>query len=346
MNILCVGDSYMPVEHFSAVFGDHFEGHDVHYLQLSPASADLTVEVQECEGDPALIAAFRPHPDIVVCHGAPITEAVILAHPSLQLICCARGGPVNVNLGAADAASIPVATTPGKNAAAVADLTLAFLIVLTRHVPDGSAFLRTGGTLSSTFDGARFLGSELAALSLGLVGYGQVGRLVAERADSFGVSVAVYDPYLTSEPAGITRTDLSTLLATSDVVSLHARATPENRAMMGAAAFAQMRRGAMLINTARESLVDEEALIEAIRSRHLAGAALDVIEPSRPGERSPLLDLDTVLVTPHIGGATAQTLRRGADMVAAEVRRFTTGQPLHNTTAATAPATTSRGGRR
>lgn len=342
MNILCVGDSYMPVEHFSAAFGDRFEGHDVHYLQLSPSTADIMQEVQESEGDPALIAAFRPHPDILVCHGAPVTDAVIVAHPTLQLICCARGGPVNVNLAAADAASIPVATTPGKNAAAVADLTLAFLILLTRHVHDGSAFLRTGGTLSSTFDGARFLGRELDALTLGLVGHGQVGRLVATRAAGFGVSVTVYDPFLTSEPAGVTRTDLPTLLATSDVVSLHARATTDTRAMIAAEAFAQMRSGAMLINTARESLVDEEALVEAIRSRHLAGAALDVIEPSRPGERSPLLDLDTVLVTPHIGGATAQTLRRGADMVAAEVRRFTGGEPLRNTTTSPAPAITSR----
>lgn len=337
MTILCVGDSYMPVDQFRVVLGDRYAGHHVHYLQLAAAEIDprLLSPVRESEGDPRRIAEFRPSPDILVVHGAPVTAAVLGAHPRLRLVCCARGGPVNVDVDAATTRGIPVATTPGKNAAAVAELTIAFVIALARHIPDGAGFLRGGGGLTSTFDGARFLGRELTSLTLGLVGYGQVGRLVAARAHALGVTVHAYDPFLdaTDSDSAVTFIGLPMLLATVDVVSLHARATSDNQAMMNAAAFGQMRRGSWFINTARESLVDEVALLAALRSGHVAAAALDVLEPAAPTTRSPLLDIDTVLVTPHIGGATAETLRRGADMVAAEIQRFVAGQPLRDTAA-------------
>jgi D-3-phosphoglycerate dehydrogenase len=136
-----------------------------------------------------------------------------------------------------------------------------------------------------------------------------------------------YDPVPPDAiPPGLTMVALDDLLSRSDLVSVHARATDDNRHMFGAAAFARMPRGAFFINTARESLVDEEALAGALASGILAGAALDVAERPPAGSRHPLLDLPNVIITPHIGGATRETLRRGAEMAAAAVARLVAGQ--------------------
>jgi D-3-phosphoglycerate dehydrogenase / 2-oxoglutarate reductase len=332
MTILCVGDSYMPVEDFRTIFGDSYCGMPVNYLQLAPAEhfAAGNMPIREFEGDPGEISGFTPSPEILVVHGAPVTSAVLDAHPKLRLLCCARGGPVNVDVRAATDRGIPVATSPGKNAAAVAELTLAFLIMLGRRAVDAASFLRAGNQLTSTFDGGRFLGRELSGLTLGLVGYGQVGRLVAARANALGVTVLAYDPCFSGpDPSNaVELLSLPELLQAVDVVSLHARATTNNRHMIDGRAFAMMRPGSMLINTARESLVDESALVESLRSGHLIGAALDVFEPTEPGDRSPLVDMHNVLLTPHIGGATQETLRRGSEIVAAEVTRFCRGETL------------------
>jgi len=136
-----------------------------------------------------------------------------------------------------------------------------------------------------------------------------------------------YDPAPAGAvPAGVTMTGFQELLSRSDIVSVHARATTGNRRMFGAAEFARMRRGSFFINTARESLVDEDALQRALVSGELAGAALDVAEPRPAGDRHPLLGLPNVVITPHIGGSTHETLRRGAEMAAGEVARLVAGE--------------------
>jgi phosphoglycerate dehydrogenase-like enzyme len=239
---------------------------------------------------------------------------------------------VNVDVAAATARGIRVVNTPGKNAESVADLTLAFLIMLARRIRRSQEFLLGGGRLGeSTFEGAQFLGHDLGGHVLGLVGFGQVGRRVAARAAAFGLDVLVHDPYLDAAPAGVTIVDsLAELLRRSDFVSLHARATPETENLMDAAAFAAMKPGAALVNTARETLVDEQALRDALADGHLSGAALDVVRPSADGARNPLLDLDGVVVTPHIGGATHETLARGGEMLAAEIERLAAGEQGRN----------------
>ena len=171
------------------------------------------------------------------------------------------------------------------------------------------------------------IGGEAASMTLGLVGLGHVGREVAVRARLLGFTVLAHDPASPPiVPAGVSMISLEDLLAGSDIVSVHARSTPDNRHLLGAAAFARMPRGSFLINTAREWLVDEDALADALTSRALAGAALDVVERRPAGHRHPLLDLPNVIITPHIGGATRETLRRGADMVAAAVARVLAGE--------------------
>lgn len=331
MSIVCVGDSFVPRHYFEQVFGDRFCGRPVSYLQADPGARRDLSGVREYEGDPTQIIGALPGAEVLVVHGAPVTADVISAADGLRLICCARGGPVNVDVAAATAAGVPVVTSPGKNAAAVADLTVAFIIALTRHMQTGAAFLREGGRLTSTFDGARFLGREIASLNVGLIGYGQVGRQVHARAQAMGAAVVAYDPLLLDAPTSpVQLLGLEELLAQADVVSLHARATSENRRLMNRSRFEATREGSLFVNTARESLVDEQALYEALVSGHLAGAALDVIEPMADGHVSPLLELDNVIITPHIGGATYETLRRGVEMVAAEVTEFFTGGRLRN----------------
>ena len=229
------------------------------------------------------------------------------------------------------ARQIPLVNTPGKNAESVADQALAFMIMLARGFPKAQRFLIEGGTLGeSAFEGARFIGHDLGGHVLGLVGFGNVGSRVHRRAVAFGMRPVVYDPYVRigELPSTHQVSTLAELLATSDFVSLHMRATPETQNFFGAVQFNAMKPASFFLNTARESLVDEEALDAALASGHLAGAALDVVRPrSQPGPH-PLLRHDNVVITPHIGGATHETLLRGVTMVAEEIQRFVAGEPL------------------
>ncbi|HYM65815.1 MAG TPA: NAD(P)-dependent oxidoreductase, partial [Patescibacteria group bacterium] len=310
--------------------------HVIEYLQIDESrsitpATDSERSIREYLGRPSEIAAHVSDAEVLVVHGAPVTEEVLAAAPNLKLVCCARGGPVNVDVRAASARQIPVVNTPGKNAESVADQTIAFLVMLARGFPRAQRFLAEGGRLGeSAYEGARFLGHELGGHVLGLVGYGNVGRRVSERAHAFGMRLAVFDPFVRIPGQdGVQQVEsLDALISTSDFVSLHARAAPENENLMGRAQFANMKPGSYFVNTARETLVDEAALDEALATGHLAGAALDVVRPRSDGGPHPLLRHDNVVITPHIGGATYETLLRGVTMVAAEITRFASAEPL------------------
>jgi len=330
--ILVIGDSYMPAEVFTRAFAQRGIDVDVATLTIADSTWD-TSAVQEFEGDPAEVARLAAGYDIVAFHAAPLTADVFAALPDLRLVGCARGGPVNVDLEAARERGVRVTTTPGKNADAVADLTIGFLIALIRNVPasrrDVDGRVADGHQLAeSTFEGARWFGREVNGLRLGLIGYGNVARLVAARARALGATISAYDPFV--DPRSVTDAtivaELDALLAASDVVSMHARATAENRQMIGADQIACMPEGSFLINTARESLVDEWALLEGLRSGQLAGVALDVNEPDGPWRE--LVAEPNLILTPHLAGATRETLARGADMLAAEVERYIAGGDL------------------
>jgi D-3-phosphoglycerate dehydrogenase len=336
MRVLAVGDSFMGVDVFERALAQLSDHHHVRYEQIDAArtldpSTPSELAIDEFEGHPEQLVDLVGDAEALVVHGAPVTAAVLDAGPRLRLVGCARGGPVNVDVAAASERGIPVVRTPGKNAEAVADLTLAFLVMLARGIAGSQRFLLDGGHLGeSTFEGARFLGHDLRGHVLGLVGYGAVGRRVAKRATAFGVDVIVHDPYVAADAlAGeVLAEDLAVLLASADFVSLHARATPETGGMIDADALATMRAGSYLVNTARDALVVEPALYAALQSGHIAGAALDVVTPASNDKRNRLLDLPTVVVTPHIGGATHETLAQGAEMMRQEIERAAAGEPL------------------
>jgi D-3-phosphoglycerate dehydrogenase len=334
LRVLVVGDPYFQATDFHAALEGLAGRADLSYHQVESSTPAAPISpseerLREYVGNPREIAALVRGHDVLVVHGASVSEEVLSA-PGLRLVCCARGGPVNVDVEAATRLGVPVCNTPGKNAEAVAQLTIAFLLALIRGVVPASRHLAAGsGTeQASVFDGREFFGEESTSLTLGLIGFGLVGRHVARHARELGFRVIAHDPYVRETTVdGVEVVDLATLLSQSHAVSLHARSTAENLHMMGRDQFGAMRPSSYLINTAREQLVDEDALRDALRSGHLAGAALDVVE-LHAGERNPLLDEPAVLVTPHIGGATLETLRRGADMVASTITALLDGEEL------------------
>jgi D-3-phosphoglycerate dehydrogenase / 2-oxoglutarate reductase len=338
MRILVVGDPYCPASAFREAFRPLAGEHDVTFVEVVDEvdwrpSSPSEIRLKEYMGSPdQVIAALDGH-DVLVVQGAPVTDAVLDAAP-LRLVCCARGGPVNIDLGAATERGIPVVTTPGKNADAVAELTIAFLVMLARQLPVISKHVAAGGEFGhDNYEGAKWFGHDLAGHTLGLVGLGQIGHRVASRALAFGMRVVAYDPLVDPaaiRAAGAEPVDLDTLIATSDFVSVHARATAENQAMIGSTEIARMKPGAYLVNTARDTLVDEAAVIEGLASGRLAGAAFDVVSPSPATGLHPLLGFPNVVITTHIGGATYETLHHGGEMAVAEIRRLAAGEPLIN----------------
>jgi D-3-phosphoglycerate dehydrogenase / 2-oxoglutarate reductase len=328
VKVLVVGDPYMPVSAYAGALATLDGLVDLSTMQIDEAGGAPPVTasergLREYAGDPAAVARAVAGHDVLVVHGAPVSAEVLDAAP-LRLVCCARGGPVNVDVAAATARGIPVVNTPGKNAEAVAELTIAFALLLIRTVPQASRHLLEGGGFAeSVFEGREFFGAEAPSLTLWLAGLGHVGREVARRAKALGFTVIGYDPVPPAEP-GAELVSMDELLTRSDIISVHARLTPENGRMFARDLFGRMRPGAYFINTAREGLVDETALRQALERGQLGGAALDVLE--RTAGRHPLLGLPNVFVTPHIGGATAETLARGARRAVAAVTDLLAGR--------------------
>jgi len=334
MKILAVGDSYMPPRYFQEAFAFLESDHEVEYFKVADEeftpSTPSELRIKEYQGVPAELCQHMAGVEALVVQGAPVTDAVLEASSKLQIIGCARGGPVNVDGEAVNARRLPLVNTPGKNAEAVADQTIAFLIMLARGFPRAQRFLDEGHQLKDNWEGAKFIGSDLRRHTLGLVGFGLIGHQVARRAIPFGMRVVVYDPYADlGGVEGVAQVpNLDDLLAEADFVSLHARTTKDNVNMFDAATFAKMKPGSYFVNTARETLVDEDALDAALEGGHLAGAALDVVRQSSDEGRHRFLRHPNVVMTPHMGGATHETLLQGAEMIADELRRFAAGEPL------------------
>jgi D-3-phosphoglycerate dehydrogenase len=339
MRILIVGDSYFPSSAYRPAF-EHLSGrHQPTFVDIADdqgwiPSSPSELRLSETFGSPAAVIAALDRHEVLVFQGAAISDAVLDAAPGLRALCCARGGPVNVDLAAATARGILVVTTPGKNAEAVADLTIGFIVMLARRLPEVVRHVEAGGVFGhDNYEGSRWFGHDLAGQTLGLVGFGQVGRRVAQRALAFGMRVIAHDPFLPAgaiAEAGAESVDLGTLVATADVISLHARAAAGNRHLIGRAEVARMKPGCLLINTARDTLVDEAALADGLASGRLAGIALDLVSPSPATGLHPLLAFPNAIITTHIGGATFETLHHASEMVVAEIERLAAGEPLVN----------------
>jgi D-3-phosphoglycerate dehydrogenase len=229
----------------------------------------------------------------------PVTDRVLDAGP-LRAVVKYGAGVDNLDLDAAAARGVEVGSTPGSNARSVAELTMGLLLSLARRICQHDRLGRSG-----SWD--RHMGVELHRRRLGLIGLGAIGSEVADLAGCFGMEVVAHDPGRRDGPVPLV--GLDEVLVTSDIVSLHVPLTEETRGLIGRSELGRMREGAFLLNTARAGLVDEEALAESLRSGRLAGAALDDVAYDPPYD-SPLLQMDTVVVTPHAGGATVEAAVR------------------------------------
>ena len=285
------------------------------------ALPDLNVAIC-AEADAACLADLLPECEVLWHVLTHCTAETIAAAPKLRLIQKIGVGVNTIDLKAAKARGIPVCNLPGTNAPAVAELALALMLAVLRRVPRFDALLRSGVWMDAGLqDGL----GELRGRTVGLVGYGSIPRILTPVLIAMGCEVL----YTTRTPVpdGL-RVPLDELLSRSDIVSLHIPLTPETHHTIDAAALARMKKGAILINTARGGLVDQHALTEALRSGHLGGAGLDVFadEPVAPDEA--LLSLDTVVITPHIAWITTGTFDRSFALAAENCRRLTAGETL------------------
>lgn len=290
------------------------------------------IEIKEYIGAPEQIIPHVGDVDIIAVHVAPVTRSIIDAAPNLRLIACARGGPVNVNVEYATERCIPVVYTPGRNADAVADLTIALMIMQARRLCKAAWEMKHDPGYAFRRDRkGEYVGTELSGKTLGLLGLGAVGRKVALRAVGFDMTVLVYDPYIAPSAAqevAARVVDADTLLGESDFVSIHMRLTPETECFIDAEALSKMKRSAYLINTARGGIVDEQALYAALSRGTIAGAALDVFREEPPDKSNPLFSLANVIMLPHIGGQTQEINARGSAMIVEDVMAFLSQRQL------------------
>lgn len=261
----------------------------------------------------------------VIASTDPFDASVFRACPSLKVIARTGVGVDAIDMDAATEAGVVVATTPGANEEAVADHAMAMILALQRRLAENDSAIREG-----RWDRAGSLTpGDLYSATVGLVGSGVIGRAVIRRLRGFGTTILVHDPYLQEAPAGTELVDLPTLLARSDVVTVHAPLTEGTKGLLGAEAFASMKPGAYVVNVSRGGIVDEAALANSIRTGHLGGAGIDTFAREPIGD-SPLRDLPTVIMSPHIAGLSHRSIEAMTEQATQAVLDVVAGRlPAH-----------------
>ena len=257
---------------------------------------------------------------LVVRSETKVTPDLMDSAPSLRVVGRAGVGVDNIDVPAATTRGIVVMNAPDGNTITTAEHTIALLIALARRVPQANSSLKSGH-----WDRKSFVGVELQGKTLGVVGLGRIGRTVAFRARAFGMKIVAFDPFIAPEQARDLEIELASLdevFSRADFLTIHTPLTPETRGIIGRDAFVKMKKGVRVINCARGGLIDEDALYEAIKSGTVAGAALDVFAEEPPPRDHPLLSLDEVIATPHLGASTAEAQEGVAFTVAEQMRDY------------------------
>lgn len=289
-------------------------------MEILRAAPDT--QVDEAIGlKPAELAAkIAPYHGLVVRSGSTVTAEVVAAADNLRVIGRAGIGVDNIDVNAATKKGIVVMNTPGGNNVTTAEHAISMMLALARSIPQATLSMKAG-----KWEKGRFTGSEVFNKILGIVGLGNIGRIVADRALGLKMRVIAYDPLIAADAAqrlGVELVGLDELFARSDFITVHTPLTPETRGLVGAAAFEKMKKGARVINCARGGIVDEDALAAAIRAGKVAGAALDVFVKEPPPPDHPLLALDQVICTPHLGAATDEAQLNVAVAIAHQVASY------------------------
>ncbi len=274
----------------------------------------------------AQLRALQAEPvHAIIARGLPITAEAIQTARHLKVISRHGVGYNHVDVAAATAAGVAVLIASGANAQSVAELAIGLMIAAARGLLTHDAAIRAGGWLTPA------PAIQLSGRALGIVGIGAVGQKVARLAQAIGMAVAAYDPYIARSqiPAGITQAPtLDALLDHSEILSLHCPLTSETASMIGPAALARLRPGAILINTARGPVIDQPALIAALQSGHLAAAGLDTFDEEPLPPNRPIAATRNTILTPHIGGSTGASLAAVSEMAATNALRALRGEPL------------------
>jgi glyoxylate reductase len=283
--------------------------HDVEVWpeQLPPGKQELLARAPELEGLLSLLTD-------------PVDSELIAAAPRLRAISNYAVGVDNIDLDAAAERGIPVGNTPDVLTDTTADLAVALMLGISRHLVEGDAYVRRGEW--RTWETGLLLGHDLHAATAGIIGFGRIGQAVASRLEGFGCKILH-----TSRSGGV---PLEELLNRADFVSVHPPLTPETRGLIGEEALARMKPTAYLVNTARGPIVDTHALARALHAGSIAGAALDVTDPEPLPAGHPLLDAPNLLVLPHLGSATHATRERMADMAVDNLLAGLAGEPMPN----------------
>ena len=314
MKIVGIGDLFIPASYIEKGFAPLREkGHLVKVMDWPLKSFDelqnynLLVETQGCQAlqPPQCVFELCADADVIVTQFCTVTRELVDACPKLKAIGVLRGGIENVCSEYAREKGIEVFNAPGRNAEAVSDFTVGMIICEARNIARGHHGILTGRWIRDYSNSGMI--PDLPGRTVGLIGCGAIGMKVAKKLSGFDMTLLGYDPFASAErckEAGIEPVALDELMARADFVSLHARLTAENRHLIDARRLALMKPTAYLINTSRAGLIDEAALVEALRAKKIAGAALDVYEHEPPQPDDPLLALDNVTLTPHMAGGS------------------------------------------
>ena len=329
---LLLGDAMIPAHGFGAAWGKHldkfgdfiFAGEwESNWDNLQKRRLEVEKNGPEIEPCDPLILKHGKEADVLLGLFVPVSSKVMTEMPDLRIVGVCRAGLENVNVKEATQRGILVFNVMGRNAHAVSDFTVGLMLAECRNIARAHKAILEGQWRKS-FSNSDFV-PELRNKTIGLVGLGYIGRLVAEKLSGFNVNMVVYDPYADKkdlERAGCKPVSIEELFKESDFVSLHARLTDENRGFINANLINMMKPTAYLINTARAGLIDDKALAEALKKKIIAGAALDVFTTEPIAQDSPYLDLDNVTLTTHIAGTTSEVLANSPFMLAEDISNF------------------------
>jgi D-3-phosphoglycerate dehydrogenase len=333
MKLLAISDTYIPADDMRkglaalAERGVEIEvRHWAHSRLVDLQEANLAIERggPDAVRLPAELTANAADFDIIVTQFAPVGRRFIESARQLKLIGVLRTGTENVDVSCATERGIAVMNTPGRLARAVAECTVGLLLAEIRNLARAHRRIMSGNW-DRSFPNSGDV-PELFNRTVGLVGYGAVAQLVAGYLHAFGSRLLAFDPYFRGDPAPARLVDLDTLLKESDFISIHARLTPETQHLIGRKQLALMKRTAVLVNTARSGLVDEAALVEALRERRIMGAALDVFDNEPLPAGHPLLQLDNVTLAPHLAGSTRDAMRNTPLLMVGFLKKLLDGQ--------------------
>lgn len=282
-------------------------------LEILDKMSDMSYDLRTGMSKEELLAAIPDYEAVIVRSDTYIDADVLAAGTQLKVVGRAGIGVDNIDVAAATARGVMVMNTPHSNSVATAEQTLTLLLAVSRKTVAAHNSLAAG-----EWERNLYVGTELFGKTLGIIGFGYIGRLVAHRAQAFGVNVIAYDPYVTAETGmelNVAMLPMADVLAQSDLLTLHAIVTPETKGMINAATIAGMKDGVIIVNVARGKLIDEQALAEALKSGKVAAAGLDVYQ-EEPPTHSPLIGLPNVIHTPHLGASTVEAQRNvGIEMV-------------------------------